>query len=350
MTEIAQSIPGLWIQLLLTAGLILFASNFLAKSADIIALRTGLGRSFVGVVLLATATSLPELGTGVSAITIVGEPDLAVGDAFGSNLFNLFIIGLLDLFWRNMGVPILNSVSLTSVLVGILGILVISVTVLAVYFHEQLPTGSITGWFVSPVTIILFAFFLFSMYMIYRFAQSDSQKQGEDAEDAKESYESENLFRAGVTYVIAAAVIICSAIWLAYTGEGIAHAMHWEASFVGTQFLAFSTSLPELAASLAALRINAPELAITNVLGSNLFNMGFILTIDDLALVGQPLWSSVSSIHVATALFAIFMTCVVLVGLIVRTRRRPTKLITYESAALIALYAAASLYVYRFAT
>jgi len=346
LPEFAQSTPALWIQLLAAAGFILFASNFLAKSADIIALRTGLGRSFIGVVLLATATSLPELGTGVSAITLVDAPDLAVGDAFGSNLFNLFIIGILDLFWRNTGIPILNSVSLTSVLVGILGVLIISITVVAVYFHEHLPAGSFENWFVSPVTIILFIFFLFSMYMIYRFAGTDEP----GAESPTEDYSSESLTRAGMTYAIAALVIIGSAIWLARTGEGIAHAMQWEASFVGTQFLAFSTSLPELAASIAALRINAPELAISNVLGSNLFNMGFILTIDDLALVGKPLWSSVSPIHEATALFAIFMTCVVLLGLVIRTRRRPTRWFTYESAALIALYAAASLYVFRFAT
>ena len=346
MPEFAQSIPALWIQLLAAAGFILFASNFLAKSADIIALRTGLGRSFIGVVLLATATSLPELGTGVSAITLVDAPDLAVGDAFGSNLFNLFIIGILDLLWRDTGIPILNSVSLTSVLVGILGVLIIAITVVAVYFHEHLPPGSFEGWFVSPVTIILFIFFLFSMYMIFRFARADEP----GAESVTEDYASESIARAGMTYVLAAAVIIGSAIWLARTGEGIAHVMHWEASFVGTQFLAFSTSLPELAASIAALRINAPELAITNVLGSNLFNMGFILTIDDLALVGKPLWSSVSSIHEATALFAIFMTCVVLLGLVIRTRRRPTRWFTYESAALIALYIAASLYVFRFAT
>ena len=345
MTEIVQSIPALWLQLLVAAAFILIASNFLAKSADIIALRTGLGRSFIGVVLLATATSLPELGTGVSAITLVGDPDLAVGDAFGSNLFNLFIIGLLDIFWRNSGSPILNSVSTTSVFVGILGILIISITVIAIYFHGYLPAGSLIGWFISPVTVILAIFFLISVYLIYKVARTD-----EHGESTDENYESESLFRAGVTYALAAAVIIASAIWLAKTGEGIAHAMNWEASFVGTQFLAFSTSLPELAASLAALRINAPELAITNLLGSNLFNMGFVLTIDDFALVGAPLWSSISSIHESTAIFAIFMTCVVLIGLMVRNRRRPTTFITYESASLIALYIIASLYVFRFAT
>ena len=345
MPEIAESIPALWIQLLAAAGVILLASNFLAKSADIIAIRTGLGRSFIGVVLLATATSLPELGTGVSAITLVDAPDLAVGDAFGSNLFNLFIIGILDLFWRHSGSPILNSVSTTSVFVGILGILIIAITIIAIYFHEHQPEGTLAGWYVSPITIILAIFFLFAMYLIYKVARSD-----EHGEATEEGYESESLARAGFIYVIAAAFIIGSAIWLAKTGEGIAHAMHWEASFVGTQFLAFSTSLPELAASLAALRINAPELAITNVLGSNLFNMGFILTIDDVALVGKPLWSSISTIHEATALFAIFMTCVVLIGLMVRNRRRPFSFITYESAALIALYIIASLYVFRFAT
>ena len=345
MPEFAQSTPALWVQLLITAGLILFASNFLAKSADVIALRTGLGRSFIGVVLLATATSLPELGTGVSAITLVDAPDLAVGDAYGSNLFNLFIIGILDLFWRSKGTPILNSVSTTSVTIGALGIGVISITIIAVLFHKSIPMGALAGWFISPITIILLAFFLFSMYMIYRVARTDGQ-----SEAPEEDYESESMLRAGLIYLIAAAVIIGSAIWLARTGEGIAHAMHWEASFVGTQFLAFSTSLPELAASIAALRINAPELAITNVLGSNLFNMGFILTIDDLALVGKPLWSSISSIHEATAVFAIIMTSVVILGLMVRNRTCPFKFVTYESMALIALYIIASVYVFSFAT
>ena len=110
----------LWLQLGATAAIILIASQFLARSADVVAEKTGLGRSFVGVVMLATATSLPELGTGISSIVVVDAPDLAAGDAFGSNLFNLMIIGFLDLYWRNG--PVLNSVRSTSVVVGALGI------------------------------------------------------------------------------------------------------------------------------------------------------------------------------------------------------------------------------------
>ncbi len=98
-----SSLPLLWTQLAILAVIILVAATQLTKSADVIAFKTGLGRSFVGVVLLATATSLPELGTGISSVAVIGGnsgADLAAGDAFGSNIFNLLIIGILDLLWR----------------------------------------------------------------------------------------------------------------------------------------------------------------------------------------------------------------------------------------------------------
>ena len=142
-----------------------------------------------------------------------------------------------------------------------------------------------------------------------------------------------------------------AAIWLSITGEKITEEMGWEASFVGTQFLAFSTSLPELAASFAAIRINAPELAITGVLGSNLFNMGFILFMDDVALVGSPLWGhhDVSNIHQLTAVVAILMTAVVIVGVITRGRSRPNRFFTGEALILVGLYIAASVLVFMLA-
>ena len=141
-----MTVALLWLQLAGAAVVILGASSFLAKSADIIAFKTGLGRAFIGVVLLATATSLPELGTGLASVTYLGEPDLAAGDAFGSNLFNLLIIGLLDLFWRRG--PILTSVSTSSVVVGTLGIVIIAVAGLTIAIHTTSMT--ISTWYISP--------------------------------------------------------------------------------------------------------------------------------------------------------------------------------------------------------
>ena len=90
------SLPFLWVQLTVLAIIIVFSATYLTKSADVIAIKTGLGRSFVGVVMLATATSLPELGTGLAAVTVISGYEgvnLAAGDVFGSNIFNLLIIG-----------------------------------------------------------------------------------------------------------------------------------------------------------------------------------------------------------------------------------------------------------------
>ena len=343
----------LWLQLAGAAAFILVASNFLAKSADVIAFKTGLGRAFIGVILLATATSLPELGTGVSAIALFDEADLAAGDAFGSNLFNLLIIGLLDLYWRNG--PILNSVSITAAVVGALGMAVIALAAIGMLIHSS--TTAMSSWPVSPASVVTLIVFLIAMYLIYRFEQrprgagdrGEEEAQRDTPENGEHQYADASFSRASVTYLLAAAVVVGAAVFLSYTGEQIAEEMGWEASFVGTQFLAFSTSLPELAASFAAIRINAPELAITGVLGSNLFNMGFILFMDDLALAGAPLLGNVSSIHPLTAVIAILMTAVVIVAVLNRGRSRPSRYWTGEALLLIGLYAAASALVFLLA-
>ena len=137
-----------------------------------------------------------------------------------------------------------------------------------------------------------------------------------------------------------------TAVWLAHTGDQLAEEMGWEASFVGTQFLALSTSLPELAASFAAIRLNAPELAISNLLGSNLFNMGFVLFLDDVAYTDGALWATVSEVHVFTAIAAILMTTVVIISLVNRQQDRPARFWTVEAVLLIGLYIAASLLVF----
>ncbi|MYA61985.1 MAG: hypothetical protein F4X94_05365 [Dehalococcoidia bacterium] len=328
----------LWLQLAAAAGIILVAAHFMARAADIIAEKTGLGRSFIGVVMLASATSLPELGTGVSSIVLVGEVDLAAGDAFGSNLFNLLIIGLLDLYWRRG--PILASVTLTSALVGVQGILIISVALVALVFHSS--TSVASGWPLSPMTALMFAIFMGAMYLTYR-----DERNSEGKVEGGENYEGSSLPKVFITYLITASIVVGAAIWLANIGEDLAHEMRWETSFVGTQFLALSTSLPEMAASFAAVRLGAPELAITNLLGSNLFNMGFVLFADDLVFTQGVLWASVAEIHIMTAMIAMVMTATVVTGILINRQYAFKMPVTVEAGAMIALYAAASALVFQ---
>ena len=328
----------LWVQLAVAAILILFAASYMARSADVIAERTGLGHTFVGVVLLATATSLPELGTGISSISFVEQPDLAFGDAFGSSIFNLMIIGLLDLWWRNG--PILNQVDKNTAILAKLGILIIAFSIVCLFVYQ---TFSIDNYiFVSPMSLVLLLLFFLSIYVVYKYDSGESEEGNTDAIKT-------SLSKAFLSYGISATVIVVAAVWLAFVGDDLATNLGWERSFVGTQFLAFSTSLPELAASFAALRINAPQLAISNLLGSNLFNMGFILFVDDLIYTDGSIWAVVESIHILTAIFAIIMTCIVLIGITSRGRARPTKLLTIESALLLFMYIVTSVAIFSFA-
>lgn len=330
---------GLWLQLAVAAGAILFAATYMAGAADVIAIRTGLGRTFIGVVMLATATSLPELGTGISSIALVDEPDLAAGDAFGSNLFNLMIIGLLDFFWRDG--PLLNRVSFTAALIGALGILVIGFAATGIFIHQEATFAN--GFAMSPVSFAVLMTFVAAMYILYRAEQTSGASGGEDDDPSR------SLGRAFGVYAASAGIVVVAAVWLAFVGDSLADEYGLERSFIGTQFLALSTSLPELAASVAAIRLGAPELAISNVLGSNLFNMGFILFMDDAVFTEGPIWEVVSDVHIFTALAAVLMTAVVIIALLTQERGRPGRFFTFEAVMLVALYLGASVLVYQLA-
>ncbi len=103
----------LWLQLLLCLAVVGYAGYFLSRNGDIIAEKTGLSASLIGLMLLASVTSLPELVTGISAVTAANAPeiavtlsalrigaiDMAIANLLGSNLFNITILAVDDLFY-----------------------------------------------------------------------------------------------------------------------------------------------------------------------------------------------------------------------------------------------------------
>ena len=335
-----MSLALLWVQLAAAAALILVAAVFMTKSADVIAFKTGMGRAFAGVLLLATATSLPEMGVGVSSVALLGAPDMAIGAAFGSNLFNLMIIGLLDILWRNR--YILSDVGRTSVVIGTLGIAVISLGTIAIFLHTT--SNVFRTWYLSPVSIALLGVFGLAMYSIYRF---DKANQPPDHRGKEDKYPTHSLSVAAVTYILAASFVVGSAIWLSTIGDRLTDLLGWDESFMGTQFLAAATSLPELATSIAAIRIAAPEMAITNLLGSNLFNMGFVLFVNDAVHTSGTIWVAASRVHILTATLSVLMTTVVVLAVVSRPRDSRSGPLTMESMLLIGFYIAASFLVFQ---
>jgi len=118
----------IWVQFILLAAVIVVAANFLAKYGDVIAIRTGLGGMFVGVLLLAGATSLPEVLTSISAVN-QGTPNIAAGNLLGSNAFNMMLLAVLDLVSRRE--RLLRKAARRHALSGSLAILMIT---LALFF------------------------------------------------------------------------------------------------------------------------------------------------------------------------------------------------------------------------
>ena len=115
-------------------------------------------------------------------------------------------------------------------------------------------------------------------------------------------------------------------------------------SFVGNVLIALSTSLPELVVSIAALRLNAVDMAVGNLFGSNLFNI-FILALDDIAYTKGPLLSTIATNNTVTAVAAMTMTTIAVIGLTYRVNKK-VWLVAWDSMGIAATYILATFVLY----
>lgn len=300
-----------WVKFISCILIIFFSGRKVAKYGDIIAQKTGLGGVWIGVVLIALITSLPELFNGVSAIILVGAPDLTVGNLLGANSFNLLNLALLDIICQNGS--LLALVSRTHRLTGWFSLLLVLVVAASVFISHSLYTMDMgwMGWY-TPIIILLY---LVSMRMIFLSEQRQPARQ-----ETRSDYGEESTGKVYLYFAFSAACIIGAGIWLAIIGHEIALVTGWGQGFVGSLLLAFTTSLPEITVSFAAMRMGARDMAIANMLGSNLFNMT-IIPIDDLLYLKGPVLAAVSERLLITALAVMLMTVIFTVGLNFKPRR-----------------------------
>ncbi|WP_199192564.1 hypothetical protein [Chlorogloea sp. CCALA 695] len=155
------------LQSILCVILVVFVGTQLSQSADILAEKTGLGRSWVGAILLAGVTSLPGLATGVSAVVVFKSPDLAAGGIFGSCLFNLLLLALLDIFSEPE--PLLKRVQISHALAACLGSVLLGVAAGGLLLART--NNNLTlGWVGIP-SITVIALYLLSVRILAQFEQ-----------------------------------------------------------------------------------------------------------------------------------------------------------------------------------
>ena len=322
---------GLWIQFALVTGIVFYAGSKLSLYGDVIAEKTGMGRMWVGVALMASVTSLPELFTGIGSVVIFELPDIAAGDVLGSCMFNVLIIALMDVPGP---VPISHKVEQKQVLAAGFGIVMLAVAGMSIAAGPGLPA---LGWVGPYSLVLLFVYFLAMRTVFLLEKRSVLATGGPEAEQTE--YDDISLRTAYRRYALNAVMVASAATYLPRLGEEIAIVTGLGQTFVGSIFIAFTTSLPELVVSIAAVRIGAIDLMFGNLLGSNLFNMA-ILAVDDLLYFKGPLLADVSSIHIVTANAAIAMTGVVVISLLYRLSRK-VMFVAWDSLAIISVYVVA---------
>jgi cation:H+ antiporter len=300
-----------WVKLVVCVLIVLFAGRNVARYGDIIAERTGMGRVWMGVIAIAAITSLPELFTGISAVTIVKAPDLTIGNLVGANAFNLFNLALLDIYHRNESMIAVASQThrLTS-LYSILLVVFIGVCIYISTSFFDMQLGWI-GWY-TPVIILIY---VFSVRHIFLHEKQQPPRETVNLYDSVVSMQ-----RVYIIFSVSAVFIIGAGIWLATIGDEIALVTGWGQSFVGGLLLAFTTTLPEITVSFTAMRIGAIDMAVANLIGSNLFNLT-IVSIIDLIYSKGPILAEVSQSHLVVAAAVLLMTILFIVGLRIRPRR-----------------------------
>jgi cation:H+ antiporter len=309
----------------LAAGaLVVVAGTALARYADAIADLSGLGRLWIGSVLLAGATSLPELGTDIPAVRL-GVPDLAAGDLFGSSMANMLILAMIDLWPARRRV--LRNATLDHALAACLAIVL---TALAAFLVLSRPKFAILG--VNPGSALLLVLYVGGTRAVYRHTRRGEALKAAEVTPVPPRL---TLRKASIRFGGAAVAVLVAAPVFAWSARGLAAVTGLGDTFMGTWLVGLTTSLPELTACIAAVRLGAFDLAVGNLFGSNAFNMALFFALD----LVQPgsLFAALDPNHALSALFGIVLTGLGLAAIVYRAERRYA-LLEPDSALMLLAY------------
>ncbi|GEL06764.1 sodium:calcium antiporter [Salisediminibacterium halotolerans] len=262
----------IYIGFILAAAFTVWSAVKLSSFADVIGERTSLGGMMAGTLLLAGATSLPEVTTSLTAV-YVENPEIAVSNVFGSNMFNILILAVFDFVYRRK--MIMSQIDFAQGRTAILSFL-LSVLIM---------TAVLTAFDKNIINIGVEMFILLLLYIVGMRIISRKQTSLNDlAKSATENYHTRaiSLQQAKKGFFISAVIIFIAGSLLTVTGDAIAEATGLSSSFIGTFLIAGATSLPEVITVLVAIQLTNYQLAIGNILGSNLFNL-LILIVSDIA-------------------------------------------------------------------
>ncbi|HEX6637614.1 MAG TPA: hypothetical protein VF033_08145 [Steroidobacteraceae bacterium] len=308
-----------------------FAGTRLARLVAAISAKTGMGQAAAGMILLASITSSPELAVSTAA-TLRGTPMLSLSDVLGSTAVNLVILAIADACYGRDSVTT-RVPSLNVVLQGVLGIVVFALTAVGTYATEAAWLGvGVGSW------LIVLAYGA-GVTLLVRSRADEHWKPTSGPEREEEPEGDERSLSRLVTLTVAAGlVILVAGFFLASAGEALAERSGLGQSFFGAVILSLATSTPEISTVLESVRLRRYTMAISEIFGTNLFNVTIIFYIDALHRRG-PVLLEAGPFGATAALLGLVLTAIYVVGMIER-RDRTLGRMGYDSVAVVFVYLA----------
>ena len=315
-----------WIKFLLSAAVVVIIAIKLAEYGDVIAVRTRLGGVFVGTIFLAGATSLPELVASVSSFQ-AGVPNLAAGNLFGSNMVNVLLLALVDLITYQ--VPLMRKVAISHALTATLTTILMLMAAIAIMgdFHSTI------GW-VGTDSLVIILIYFGGVWLIQRESNGPSTAPAPTAIEPGPEFPS--LLKGAVGFAVSAAVLVSVVPTLVDASSEIAVITDLGTGFVGTALLSLVTSLPELLAAVAAVRMGAYDMAVGNLFGSSVFNMLGVGVADFFYTDGRFL-AAIDPNFALVALLGMLLTNMALLGNLARVERK-FLFLELDTLAIIVVY------------
>jgi cation:H+ antiporter len=333
---------ALFTELILVGAIVIVAGARFTRHADKLADRLNLSGGWMGLILLSTVTSLPELVSSGTA-TAIGNVDLALGGILGSCSFNITLIVLLNALWR--GRSVVEEVSRSHVLTSSFGLVLIGLALLGIVLMDKFANRPVVAQVCELAWVMaIFLTYLACMRLTYRYERTLNNNAAATTED-RQKVGGVLIFQ--ITSM--AGIIVVASWWLACLGNVLSeHEIELigrplGATFVGAVFLALSTSLPEIVTSISAVRLGKLDLALGNIFGSNMFNIFVIPALkvvsvsrgDRLLLAGNAFNPEQNLI---AGLLAILLTAIAVGGLAYQSKRRMLRRFGLDSILIAIVY------------
>lgn len=324
MPDFANLSLGINLGLFAAAGVVVWISGSrLAGYADAIARLTGIGHAAIGLVLLALITSLPEVGVSVSAAAS-GNAALAVNNLIGSIAMQVALLAVIDF--------VIGRRALTSVipepaimLQAALNVALLSVAAAASLVGDVQLLGA-GAWSWACMVAYAGSVWLLSQsegrrpWLAARNKRVDKNAYARQRAGEQQPGTSGSLPSVIARVAVAATAILLAGFVLSQTGDAIAKQTGLGSSFVGFVLIAVATSLPEVSTALSAARLGHFTMAISDILGTNLLNVGLFFLVDVVA-PGDPVFNRVGPFFTFGAVLGIMLTALFAGGMAERRDR-----------------------------